>query len=37
MMARLEAEVFFQTLARKVARIEVTGPAQLRLQPVCAD
>jgi len=33
MMARLEAEVFFQTLARKVARIEVTGPAQLRLQP----
>jgi len=33
MMARLEAEVFFQTLARKVARIELTGPAELRLTP----
>jgi cytochrome P450 len=33
MMARLEAEVFFSTLARKVATIELTGPAILRLQP----
>jgi cytochrome P450 len=33
MMARLEAEVFFQALARKVERIELTGSAQLRLQP----
>ncbi len=32
-LARLEAEVFFQTLARKVARIELTGPAELRLTP----
>ncbi len=33
MMARLEAEVFFQTLARKVDRIEITGPTQVRLHP----
>jgi cytochrome P450 len=33
MMARLEGEVFFQTLARKVEWIELAGPAQLRLQP----
>lgn len=33
MMARLEAEVFFRTLARKVQHIEVAGPSQLRLQP----
>ena len=33
MMARLEAEVFFRTLARKVQSIELAGPAQLRLQP----
>lgn len=33
MMARLEAEVFFRTLGRKVDRIELTGPSQLRLQP----
>ncbi len=33
MLARLEAEVFFATLARKVERIELTGPAVLRLQP----
>jgi len=33
MMARLEAEVFFAVLARKVESIEPTGPATLRLQP----
>jgi N-methylhydantoinase B len=33
MMARLEAEVFFQVLARKVDRIELTGPAEVRLNP----
>jgi 4-methoxybenzoate monooxygenase (O-demethylating) len=33
MMARLEAEVFFSALARKVQDIELTGPSQLRLQP----
>ena len=33
MMARLEAEVFFRTLARKVDTIERTGPAELRLVP----
>ena len=33
MMARLEAEVFFGVLARKVERIELTGTPQLRLQP----
>jgi cytochrome P450 len=33
MMARLEAEVFFRVLARKVEHIELTGPPQLRLQP----
>ena len=33
MMARLEAEVFFRALARKVDRIELTGEPQLRLQP----
>jgi cytochrome P450 len=33
MMARLEGEVFFQVLARKVERIELTGPAELRLHP----
>ena len=33
MMARLEAEVFFSVLARKVDTIELTGPSQLRLQP----
>jgi cytochrome P450 len=33
MMARLEGEVFFQVLARKVERIELTGPPQLRLHP----
>jgi cytochrome P450 len=33
MMARLEGEVFFAALARKVERIELTGPAVLRLQP----
>jgi cytochrome P450 len=33
MMARLEAEVFFQALARKVQHIELTGPSQVRLQP----
>ena len=33
MMARLEAEVFFRTLAQKVHSIELAGPAQLRLQP----
>jgi len=33
MMARLEAEVFFGALARKVESIELTGPAILRLQP----
>ena len=33
MMARLEAEVFFRALARKVDRIESTGEPQLRLQP----
>ncbi len=33
MMARLEAEVFFGALARKVESIELTAPATLRLQP----
>ena len=33
MMARLEAEVFFSVLARKVERIETAGPSQVRLQP----
>jgi len=33
MMARLEAEVFFSVLARKVERIEIAGPSQVRLQP----
>jgi cytochrome P450 len=33
MMARLEAEVFFQALARKVHRLEPVGPAKLRLNP----
>jgi cytochrome P450 len=33
MMARLEAEVFFRALVRKVERIELTGTPQLRLQP----
>jgi hypothetical protein len=33
MMARLEAEVFFSVLARKVLTIEVIGPSELRLQP----
>jgi len=33
MMARLEAEVFLHTLARKVEDIELQGPATLRLQP----
>lgn len=33
MMARLEAEVFFRVLARKVQDIEIVGPPQLRLQP----
>lgn len=33
MMARLEGEIFFRTLARKVQDIEIVGPPQLRLQP----
>jgi cytochrome P450 len=33
MMARLEAEVFFQVLARKVERVELTGAPQVRLNP----
>lgn len=33
MMARLEAEVFFQVLARKVDRIELTGAPEVRLNP----
>jgi len=33
MLARLEAEVFFRTLALKVQDIELRGPATLRLQP----
>jgi 4-methoxybenzoate monooxygenase (O-demethylating) len=33
MMARLEAEVFFQVLARKVERLEPLGPGSLRLNP----
>ncbi len=33
MMARLEAEVFFSVLARKVQTLEVIGPSELRLQP----
>jgi cytochrome P450 len=33
MMARLEGEVFFRALARKVERIELTGTPQLRMQP----
>jgi cytochrome P450 len=33
MMARLEAEVFLRSLARKVEHIELTGTPRLRLQP----
>lgn len=33
MLARLEAEVFFRALARKVERLELTGSPVLRLQP----
>ena len=33
MLARLEAEVLFSALARKVGSIELTGPTTLRLQP----
>lgn len=33
MMARLEADVFFRALARKVQDIEIVGPPQLRLNP----
>jgi cytochrome P450 len=33
MMARLEGEVFFRALARKVQTLELLGPATLRLQP----
>jgi cytochrome P450 len=33
MMARLEGEIFFRALARKVHDIELIGPATLRLQP----
>jgi cytochrome P450 len=33
MMARLEGDVFFRALARKVQDIELAGPPQLRLQP----
>jgi cytochrome P450 len=33
MMARLEAEVFFRTLARKVQDIEIVGTPTLRLNP----
>jgi hypothetical protein len=33
MMARLEGEVFFRALARKVQDIEIVGSPQLRLQP----
>ena len=33
MLARLEGEVFFNALARKVQDIELVGPAALRLQP----
>lgn len=33
MMARLEAEVFFRSLAQKVHSIELAGPPQVRLQP----
>lgn len=33
MMARLEGEVFFRALARKVQDIEIVGTPQLRLQP----
>jgi cytochrome P450 len=33
MMARLEAEVFFRALARKVQHIEPAGTSQLRMQP----
>jgi cytochrome P450 len=33
MMARLEGEVFFRALARKVQDIEIVGQSQLRLQP----
>lgn len=33
MMARLEGEVFFSTLATRVSAIESDGPAQLRLVP----
>ena len=33
MMARLEGEVFLQVLARKVSRLQMTGPAVQRLTP----
>ncbi len=33
MMARLEAEVFFRALARKVQDIEIVGTPTLRLNP----
>jgi len=33
MMARLEGEVFFETLARKVGSIELTGDPVLRMNP----
>jgi cytochrome P450 len=33
MMARLEAEVFFRSLAQKVHSIELAGSPQIRLQP----
>lgn len=33
MMARLEGEVFFRTIAQKVATLEATGPSELRLVP----
>jgi cytochrome P450 len=33
MMARLEGEVFFQTLANKVKMLEAAGPSALRLNP----
>jgi len=33
MMARLEAEVFFRSLAQKVRSIELAGAPQVRLQP----
>ena len=33
MMARLEGEVFFRTLAEKIDRLETDGPSELRLHP----